>query len=80
MQHVSMAPNGRLVIPAPVRAEVGMPEGGAFVVSVQDGKVVLEPYRDVLDRVRAEVRRYIPMGTDLAGELSQDRRQDAERE
>lgn len=80
MQHVSMAPNGRLVIPAAVRAEVGMPEGGAFVVSVQDGKVVLEPYRDVLDRVRAEVRRYIPMGTDLAGELSQDRRQDAERE
>ncbi|HYD68404.1 AbrB/MazE/SpoVT family DNA-binding domain-containing protein [Azospirillum sp.] len=80
MPHVSMAPNGRLVIPAPVRAEVGMAEGGTFVVSVQDGKVVLEPYRDVLERVRAEVRRYIPAGTDLAEDLSRDRRAEAERE
>jgi len=75
-----MGANGRLVIPAPVRAEVGMPDGGAFVVTVQDGKVILEPYRDVLDRVRAEVRRYVPEGTDLAGELSRDRREEAERE
>lgn len=80
MQHVSMGSNGRLVIPSGVRSEIGMPEGGAMVVSVQDGKVVLEPYRDVLARVQAQVRAYVPEGISLVDEVIQDRRDEAERE
>lgn len=80
MPHVSMAPNGRLVIPATVRAEIGMQDGGAFVISVQDGRVVLEPYREVLGRVREEIRRYIASDDDLSGELAADRRAEAGRE
>lgn len=80
MHHITMAANGRLVVPAPLRSEIGMPEGGALVMSVQDGKLVLEPYRLVLERVRAEVRRYIPEDVDLAEDLSRDRREEAARE
>ncbi len=80
MQHVWMAANGCLVIPASIRAEVGMERGGAFVVSVHNGKVVLEPYSAVLARVRAEVREHIPPGGDLVGELIGDRRADAQNE
>lgn len=80
MHHVTMAANGRLVVPAPLRTEIGMQDGGALVVSVQDGKLVLEPYKLVLERIRAEVRQYIPDDVDLADELSRDRREDAERE
>ena len=80
MHHITMASNGRLVVPAPLRSEIGMPEGGALVMSVQDGKLVLEPYRLILERVRAEVRQYVPDDVDLAEELSRDRREEAARE
>lgn len=80
MHHITMAANGRLVVPAPLRSEIGMPEGGALVMSVQNGKLILEPYRLILERVRAEVRQYVPDDVDLAEELSRDRREEAARE
>lgn len=76
MQHITMGPNGRLVIPAPVRAELGMQQGGAFLVAVEDGQLVMRPYRAVIEDVWAEVRRYIPAGDDLAADLLQDRRRE----
>lgn len=80
MSHVKMAENGRLVIPAGIRAEVGFPQGGSFVVSVIDGKIVLEPYRAVLERVWAEVHRHVPPGTLLSEELIRERREEAARD
>ncbi|GAA0592409.1 AbrB/MazE/SpoVT family DNA-binding domain-containing protein [Caenispirillum bisanense] len=77
MQHVTMGPNGRLVIPSPIRAELGMQQGGAFMVAVEDGQVVMRPYRAVIEDVWAEVRRYIPAGADPAADLLQDRRREA---
>jgi AbrB family looped-hinge helix DNA binding protein len=79
-EHVTMAPNGRLVIPAPVRAVLGMEHGGALVVRVEGGTIRLVPLRDVVSRVQAGVRRYIRAGTDLAAELARDRRREAEKE
>ncbi|QJE72300.1 AbrB/MazE/SpoVT family DNA-binding domain-containing protein [Aerophototrophica crusticola] len=80
MSHISMASNGRLVVPAALRAEMGLQGGGDLFGSVQDGKLVLEPYRDVLSRVRARIRKHIPEGTVLSDSLIQDRRAEAERE
>jgi AbrB family looped-hinge helix DNA binding protein len=78
--HVTIAANGRLVIPAPVRAALKMERGGAFVVSLEDGAIKLEPLNRVIRRVQANVRRYVPAGSDLADELSKDRRREAELE
>jgi len=79
-QPVTMARNGRLVIPAALREAIGMPEGGPMVASVQDGRVVLEPYAAAVARARALLRRYIPPGTLLSEELIAERRAEAERE
>jgi bifunctional DNA-binding transcriptional regulator/antitoxin component of YhaV-PrlF toxin-antitoxin module len=78
--HVTMAANGRLVIPARLRAALKMERGGAFVASVEDGAIKLEPLDRVIRRVQANVRRYVPEGSDLAGEVSEDRRREAELE
>jgi antitoxin PrlF len=78
--HVTMASNGRLVIPAPIRAALKMERGGAFVASLENGAIRLEPLRSVIRRVQADVRRYVPEGSDLASELSEDRRREAELE
>lgn len=76
--HVTMAPNGRLVIPAQIRAAMRMEHGGAFVASLEHGVIKLEPLDAVIRRVQANVRRYVPEGSDLAAELSEDRRREAD--
>ena len=78
--HVTMAANGRLVIPARLRAALKMERGGAFVASLEHGAIKLEPLDKVIRRVQANVRRYVPEGSDLAAELSEDRRREAELE
>ena len=76
--HVTMGANGRLVIPARLRAALKMERGGAFVASVENGAIKLEPLDKVIRRVQANVRRYVPEGSDLAAGLSEDRRREAE--
>ena len=78
--HVTMAANGELTIPAALRQALGLENGGPLVASIQDGGIRLMPLRDVIRRVQANVGRYVPVGTDLAAELSADRRNEAERE
>jgi AbrB family looped-hinge helix DNA binding protein len=75
-QDISMASNGRLVIPAQLRARLGMEAGGTFLAQVDEGGIRLAPLREVISRVQANVRRYVPAGTDLSGELRWDRRHD----
>lgn len=79
--HVTMAANGRIVVPSPVRATLGMEHGGVFVMTVDaDGSLRLEPLRKVIARVQEEVKGYIPDHIDLAEELSTDRRAESAHE
>jgi len=77
-QHSASASNGRIVIPANVGAELGMQDGGDFIVHVQDGLIRLEPIQAAVSR--AIVRRYVPETVSLVGELAEDRCSAAERE
>ncbi|MFL5285880.1 MAG: AbrB/MazE/SpoVT family DNA-binding domain-containing protein [Rhodopila sp.] len=79
-QNVVMASNGRLVIPANVRSELGMQNGGNFIIHVEDGQVRLEPIHAAVARAQAIVRRYVPEGVSLVDELAEDRRREAEGE
>jgi bifunctional DNA-binding transcriptional regulator/antitoxin component of YhaV-PrlF toxin-antitoxin module len=45
--HVTMAPNGRLVVPSALRAALKMERGGALVARLEDGTVKLEPLANV---------------------------------
>jgi antitoxin PrlF len=79
-QHVAMASNGRLVIPANVRSELGMQDGGKFIVHIEGGQIRLEPIQAAVARAQAIVRRYVPEGISLVDELSAERRLEADRE
>jgi antitoxin PrlF len=79
-QNVVMASNGRLVIPANVRSELGMQNGGNFIIHVEDGQVRLEPIHAAVARAQAIVRHYVPEGVSLVDELAEDRRREAEGE
>ncbi|MBF0392875.1 MAG: AbrB/MazE/SpoVT family DNA-binding domain-containing protein [Alphaproteobacteria bacterium] len=77
-RHVTMAANGRIVVPSQIRSNLGMEKGGGFVMTVdQSGTIHLEPLRNVIARVQDEVRGYIPDDVDLVEDLSAQRRKEA---
>jgi bifunctional DNA-binding transcriptional regulator/antitoxin component of YhaV-PrlF toxin-antitoxin module len=78
--HVTMGANGRMIIPAGIHNRIGMLQGGSFVIHVENGEVRLEPIAHAIARVQSLVREYVPSDVSLAGELSGDRRSEAERE
>jgi len=78
--HLTMGENGRLVIPAAVRDQIGLPGGGRVVVSVREGAIVVEPLDAAIRRVQATVQQYVPEGVSLSEEVIADRRAEAARE
>jgi AbrB family looped-hinge helix DNA binding protein len=75
--HTTIAADGRVVIPADIRAELGLEGGDRLVVRVVDGTVVLEPVQTAIRRARTAFNRYVPSGTSLAAELIAERRRTA---
>lgn len=80
--HVKVANNGRLVLPAALRAEVGFPDGGDFLARVENGVIILEPHKKALERVRNLVQQYAPAGEgeSVVDELIAERHAEAVRE
>ena len=68
---------GRIVVPASLRYELGLEAGDELVVRVEGGKLVLEPRQSVIERLRARFR---VAGGGLADELLAERREEAQRE
>jgi AbrB family looped-hinge helix DNA binding protein len=76
---VSVGRQGRVVIPARIREELGIGPGDQLVARVEEGRVVLEKRENVLKRVRARFAR-VPAGADLSEELVRERREESRRE
>lgn len=74
---VTLGPQGRIVVPAAVRRELGLVEGSPLAVRTEGRRLILEPRGEVLRRVRA---RYAKPGKRLSDELVRDRRDEARRE
>jgi AbrB family looped-hinge helix DNA binding protein len=67
--------SGRILIPVAVRRHLGLSEGSQVLVKVEDsGALQVTSRSQALAKVREEIRKYIPAGQDLAGELIRDRR------
>jgi AbrB family looped-hinge helix DNA binding protein len=77
---VRVGPKGRIVLPAPIRREVGLEEGAEIVVRADRGRIVLESRADALERLRAVVRDAVPPSLSLVDELLDARRAESERE
>lgn len=78
--NLTIAANGRVVIPAAMRSALGLPDGGRVIARLVDGAVVLEPVAVAVKRAQDLVRQYVPAGVSLADELIADRRAAADHE
>lgn len=76
---MNLGPQGRLVVPAKFRRDLGLEEGTILAVSSDGRRLILEPRGEVLRRVRARYAK-LPKGARLSTELIADRREQARRE
>lgn len=76
---VRIGPQGRIVIPAAVREELGLGVGDELSTRVEDGRLVLERREDVARRLRGRYAAIAP-GRSLSEELIAERREEAEAE
>jgi AbrB family looped-hinge helix DNA binding protein len=73
---VRVGPQGRIVIPAALREELGVHPGQELVARVEDGRLILERREeDVKGRFA-----HVPAGRVLSEELIFERREEARRE
>ena len=77
---VKVGPKGRVVVPAPIRKELGIEEGTELMARIEGDGIVLEPRAAALRRLRALVRERVPEGVSLVDELIAERRDEARRE
>ena len=71
---------GRIVLPADLRAALGVSEGDALTGELVDGELRLMSRSAAIRRARDIVRRYVPEGTSLVDDLLADRREEFRRE
>ncbi len=79
MEKVMMAENGRLVVPASLRQQLGMPKGGKMIAAIRDGVLVLEPFNVAVNRAQALARSYLKPGEgSVVDEFLAERRRDGQ--
>jgi AbrB family looped-hinge helix DNA binding protein len=76
---VTVGPQGRLVVPAPLRRRLGIEAGDVLVARAQGDRLVLERRDAILARVRGRLAA-VPDDVSLVDELIAERRKEAKRE
>ncbi|WP_238720013.1 AbrB/MazE/SpoVT family DNA-binding domain-containing protein [Nitratireductor alexandrii] len=71
---------GRIVIPAEMRAAMGVSEGDSLLARVIDGELRLLSQDAALQKAQALVRQVVPEGVSLVDELIAERRLEARRD
>jgi AbrB family looped-hinge helix DNA binding protein len=74
---VKLGKQGRLVVPASLRQELGLEMGDELVARVEEGRLIFEPRAAVVKRLR---ERFKDVKGSLADELLAERREEAARE
>src|ERR1039457_4909905 len=75
-----LAANGRIVIPAAIREELGFKPGETLVMNVDQGQLRVESFEAWLARVQEELIKLIGPERSLSDELIAERRAEAKRE
>ncbi len=75
-----LAENGRVVIPAQVRKDLGVESGGEIILERQENGYRLTTRRQRIEEARRNIRRYIKPGVSLVDELLAERREAARHE
>ena len=69
--------NGRIVIPAAMRAALGLQAGDEVILIIEDGELRLTTSARRIERAQRLVRKHVPKGVSLSAELIADRRREA---
>lgn len=77
---VKLSREGRVLIPAEVRATLGLSIGTHLSLAVQDGEIRLFDRAQALRRARDIARKYKKPGESVVDELLRERRAEAGRE
>lgn len=72
--------NGRVVIPAAFRKELGIKPGDEVILRLDDGELRITTMKRRIERAQRRARKYIKPGVSLVDELIADRREEAKRE
>lgn len=75
---VKLSPNGRIVIPAPLRERMGVTPGETLLLDVEDGVLRIETYARRIKSIQDELAQYVPPGVLLSEELIAERRREEE--
>ena len=71
---------GRIVIPAAMREALGMKEGDAVLLRVEEGELRITTRRARIRRAQERIRQFVKPGVLLSEELSAERREAARHE
>jgi AbrB family looped-hinge helix DNA binding protein len=74
---LTVSDNGHVVIPARIRAELGLRSGEKVVARVCDGALVLEPVTVAIKRAQALIQRRAAQAPSPVDELLAERREAA---
>jgi AbrB family looped-hinge helix DNA binding protein len=75
-----LAPNGRIVIPAVIREQMGFAPGDTLLMEVEDGVLRVESFDARLARIQDELMQLVGPERMLSDELIAERRAEAWRE
>jgi AbrB family looped-hinge helix DNA binding protein len=76
----SLGANGRIVIPAAMREQLGIKPGDTILMEAQDGVLRIESVHTRIARIQQELAPYAKPGILASDELIAERREEARRE
>lgn len=80
VQTVELGAGGRLVIPAPMRAALGVKIGDRLTVRLEGNELRIYTYAQGIRRIQEMVRKYVPDEVNAVDDFLAERRQEAARE
>lgn len=73
---VQLGPQGRVVLPAPLRHKLGFKPGDRLIARMEDNRLILEKPETIKRRLKARFT-HLPANRSLAEELLAERREEA---
>lgn len=78
---VNLDESGRVLIPEAVRRQLHLVEGETdLIMTVDEAGIAMHTRLQAIKRVQAELRKYVPEGSDVVGEFLAERRREAAEE
>ena len=77
--HVVISSKGQVIIPAELRARLGLDKGATAAWTEEDGRLVLTPFERILDEVQGMLRPRLGEAS-LEEDLTKDRERERQQE